>query len=114
MQGRKPLGLEFSEKLKGNVNSLTHACSSPRVLVVEKVGSLGEMCMDHTSTISCGDEVVAVGGAGGQLKYFKTNTGHGNISLRSSLSEAINEVTEPVRLQLERHFDPVEVRHLFT
>lgn len=109
MQGRKPLGLDFSEKRLGNVNSSTHASSTPRALVVEKVGSLAEMCMDHTSSISCGDEVVAVGGAGGQFKYFKTNTRHGNYPLKSSLSEAINEVTEPVRLQLERHFDPVEV-----
>lgn len=66
--------------------------------------------MDHTSSISPGDEVVAVGGAGGQLKYFKTANRHDN----SCLTEAIDEVTEPIRLQLERHFEPVEVLQFFT
>jgi hypothetical protein len=83
-------------------------------LVVEKAGTLAEVSMDHTSSISPGDEVVAVGGTGGQLKYFKTNPRHDNSSMKSSLTQAIDEVTEPVRLQLERHFEPVEVLQIFT
>jgi len=108
------LGLEFSERRSNNVSGLARSSSTLGALVVENVGTLAEVSMDHTSSISNGDEVVAVGGAGGQLQYFKTNSRYDNGSLKRSITEAIDEVTEPVRLQLERHFEPVEVLPFFT
>lgn len=115
MQGRRPLGLKFTEKRSEDASGPTHAPASILVEeVVEKGGSLSEASMDHTSSVYSGDEVVAVGGAGGQMKYFKTNNLQDNSSLEGSLSQAIDEVAEPVRIQLQRHFDPVKVLHFFT
>jgi hypothetical protein len=109
------LGLQFTEKRSDDASGPTRAPASILVAeVVEKGGSLGEASMDHTSSVSPGDEVVAVGGAGGQLKYLKTNNRQANSSLEGCLSETIDEVAEPVRLQLQRHFDPVKVLHFFT
>lgn len=85
--------------------------------VIEKGGSLAEVSMNHTSTVSPGDEVVAVGGAGEILKYFKADDSQGNHIVGGRLAEAIDEVAEPVRLQLERPHNKAHVmffqRHAF-
>jgi hypothetical protein len=111
------LGLGFTEERLKNVSDSTREVSTLVAGVVEKGGSLAEVSMDHTSTVSPGDEVVAVGGACGLLKYFKTNDRLANSSanspLEGPLAEAIDEVAEPVRLQLERPLDLDKV-HFFT
>jgi len=108
------LGLGFTEGRPKNGSDSTGPVSTLVAGVIEKGGSLAEVSMDHTSIISPGDEVVAVGGAGGLLKYFKTNDLQTNGSLEGPLAEAIDAVAEPVRLQLERPLDPVEVPHFLT
>ena len=116
MQGQKPLGLGFTEERSKNVSDSTSEVSAVVAGVIEEGGSLAEVSMDHTSFVSPGDEVVAVGGAGGLLKYFKTEDRLGNSSAISSLegplAEAIDEVTEPVRLQLETPFELDRVHFL--
>lgn len=102
------MGLKFAE------SGSTLEASSLVGEVVEKGGTLGEASMDQTSSVSPGDEVVAVGGASGLLKYFKTGNRQDNSSSEGSLAEAIDKVAEPVRLQLQRHFDPVKVLYFFT
>lgn len=102
-EGRPKIGSDSS----GPVSTLVAG-------VIEKGGSLAEVCMDHTSSVSPGDEVVAVGGSGGLLKYFKTDDPQTNGSLRGHLAEAIDAVADPVRLQLERPLDPIEVPHILT
>lgn len=108
------MGLGFTEGRPKNGSGSTSPVSTLVAGVIEKGGSLAEVSMDHTSSISPGDEVVAVGGAGGMLKYFKTNDLQTNSSLEGPLAEAIDAVAEPVRLQLERPLDPVEVPHFLT
>uniref|UniRef100_A0A7I4CW03 ABC transporter domain-containing protein n=1 Tax=Physcomitrium patens TaxID=3218 RepID=A0A7I4CW03_PHYPA len=105
VQGHKPLGLGFTERRSNNTSGSTTAISTLVAGVIEKGGSLAEITMDHTSSVAPGDEVVAVGGAGGLLKYFKSNDRRANSSLEGGLAEAIDEVAEPVRLQLERPLD---------
>lgn len=105
------MGLGFTEGRPKNGSGSTGPISPLVAGVIEKGGSLAEVSMDHTSIISPGDEVVAVGGAGGLLKYFKTGDLQTNGSLEGPLAEAIDAVAEPVRLQLERPLDTPEVPH---
>jgi hypothetical protein len=109
VEGNQPLGLGFTESRANNNGSgiVTGPGVVPSMLVagvIEKGGSLAEPSMSHTSVIAPGDEVVAVGGNGDMLKYFKTYDHALDNSLTGGLASAIDHVVEPVRLQLERPF----------
>jgi hypothetical protein len=109
VEGNQPLGLGFTESRANNNGSgiVTGPGAVPSMLVagvIEKGGSLAEPSMSHTSVIAPGDEVVAVGGNGDMLKYFKTYDHALDNSLTGGLASAIDHVVEPVRLQLERPF----------
>jgi ABC-type multidrug transport system ATPase subunit/ABC-type multidrug transport system permease subunit len=109
VEGNQPLGLGFTESRANNYGSgiVTGPGAVPSMLVagvIEKGGSLAEPSMSHTSFIAPGDEVVAVGGNGDMLKYFKTHDRALDDSLTGGLASAIDHVVEPVRLQLERPF----------
>ena len=108
------MGVKFTERPSDNASGSAHTASTLVAEVVEKGGTLGEISMDQTSAVSPGDEVVAVGGAGGLMKYFKIDSREDNSSSEGSLVEVIDRVAEPVRLQLQRHFDPVKVLHFLT
>lgn len=109
------MGLGFTEGRPKIGSGRSTGPVSPLVAgVIEKGGSLAEVSMDHTSIIQPGDEVVAVGGAGGMLKYFKTDDLQSNGSFEGPLAEAIDAVAEPVRLQLERPLETPEVPYLLT
>ncbi len=109
VEGNQPLGLGFTESRANNNGSgiVTGPGAVPSMLVagvIEKGGSLAEPSMSHTTLIAPGDEVVAVGGNGDMLKYFKTHDRALDNSLTGGLASAIDHVVEPVRLQLERPF----------
>lgn len=110
VQGDKPLGLGFTESRENNGSGVASHVSMLVSGVVGSGGSLAEASMNHTTRAAPGDEVVAVGGAGGILKYLKTGNRALDTSLSGCLLEAIDQVVEPVRLQLERPFQEV-VQH---
>ena len=111
MQGDKPLGLGFTESQENNGSGVASHVSLLVAGILGSGGSLAEASMNHTCSAAPGDEVVAVGGAGGMLKYLKTGNRALDTSLSGCLAKAIDKVVEPVRLQLERPFQEV-VQHV--
>ena len=104
LQGEQPLGVDFVEIGRKN-DSGQQSSSYLLSRSADKDGSLVNPSMEHTTTPQAEDKVIAYGGSEGMLHYIALPDS--STPLKESLSNAVANVSEPVRLQLERRFTKV-------